>query len=105
MHFHVRWTVSFAVLFSALSPIATGDEADLWVLRPVARPEVPAGLTASKNPIDAFIAAGYEAKGLQPVGPADRRALLRRVYLDLIGLPPTPEEQRAFLQRRVSGRL
>src|SRR5207249_306728 len=50
------------------------------------------------DPIDAFVAAGYRAKGLTPVGPAEPRALLRRVYLDLIGLPPTPAEQDAFLQ-------
>ena len=69
-----------------------------WALEPVVRPEVPTGVTTSPNPIDAFIAAGYEAKGLKPVGPADKRALLRRVYLDLVGLPPTPAEQEAFLR-------
>ena len=84
---------------------ATGDEPNLWSLTPVVRPEVPAGSTASSNPIDAFIAAEYQAKGLTPVGPADKRTLLRRVYLDLIGLPPTPAEQEAFLKRRVAGRL
>src|SRR5213075_1624946 len=64
----------------------------------VRRPEVPTGVTDSTNPIDAFIAAEYKAKGLKRVGPADKRVLLRRVYLDLIGLPPTPAEQDAFLQ-------
>jgi hypothetical protein len=78
---------------------AGGDKsADLWVLKPVVRPEVPAGLTQSGNPIDAFVAAQYKARNLTPVGPAEKRALLRRVYLDLIGLPPTPAEQDAFLQ-------
>src|SRR5262249_109261 len=47
---------------------------------------------------DAFIAAEHRAKGLKPVGQADRQTLLRRVYLDLIGLPPTLTEQDAFLQ-------
>ncbi len=60
-------------------------------------PQVPAGITRSLNPIDAFMAATYKAKGLKPVGPADKRTLLRRVYLDLVGLPPTPAEQDAFL--------
>ncbi len=91
-------TASFVLLFSALAAMARGDDADLWALKTVARPVVPSGLTSSKNPIDAFIAAGYERRGLQPVRPADRRTLLRRVYLDLVGLPPTPEEQRAFLR-------
>jgi hypothetical protein len=71
--------------------------ARLWSLQPVTKPPVPAGVTASTNPIDAFIAADYKAKGLLPAGKADRLTLLRRVYLDLIGLPPTPAEQDAFL--------
>jgi hypothetical protein len=68
-----------------------------WYLQPVVRPSVPAGLTESRNPIDAFLAAQHQAKGLKPAGPADRRVLLRRVYLDVIGIPPTPAEQDAFL--------
>src|SRR5207237_6330306 len=72
--------------------------ANLWVLNPLARPDVPAGVTDSPNPIDAFIAAEQKAKGLTPAGPADRRTLLRRVTLDLTGLPPTPAEQDAFLK-------
>jgi Protein of unknown function (DUF1553)/Protein of unknown function (DUF1549) len=69
-----------------------------WFLKAVRRPEVPAGLTTSSNPIDAFIAAEYKRNGLTPTNPADRQTLLRRVYLDLIGLPPTPAEQEAFLR-------
>lgn len=49
------------------------------------------------NPIDAFILHGLEASGLTPAPPADKAALLRRVYYDLTGLPPTPEEVDAFL--------
>jgi len=70
----------------------------LWSLRPVVQPIVPTGLTTSTNPIDAFIAAGWKAKGLLPAAKADRLTLLRRVTLDLTGLPPTVEEQTAFLQ-------
>ena len=73
-------------------------ESRLWILKPLARPEVPRGVTSSQNPIDAFIAAEYKAKGLTPVGPADKATLLRRVYLDLIGIPPAPDEVDAFLQ-------
>ena len=59
---------------------------------------MPAGLTDSSNPIDAFVVAEYREKGLTPVGPADRRVLLRRVTIDLTGLPPTTAEQDAFLK-------
>lgn len=50
-----------------------------------------------RNPIDQFILHTLRAKGLQPSKEAERRVLLRRLYFDLIGLPPTPEEVEAFL--------
>jgi hypothetical protein len=68
-----------------------------WALDAVERPDVPTGVTASTNPIDAFVSAEYRSIGLTPVGRADRSTLLRRVYLDLIGIPPTPDELEAFL--------
>src|SRR4051812_13796301 len=74
-----------------------GRAARLWSLQPVRHPEMPAGLTPSKNPIDVFVAEKYKEKGLQPVGRADKATLLRRVSYDLTGLPPTPAEQAAFL--------
>ena len=59
------------------------------------------GSTTSKNPIDAFITADYQAKGLTPAGKADKLTLLRRVYFDLIGIPPTVAlQQDAFLADR-----
>ena len=74
-------------------------EREHWSYQTVARPDVPAVSDAGwvSNEIDAFILARLERKGLRPAPPADRRTLLRRVYLDLIGLPPTPEEMAAFL--------
>jgi len=51
----------------------------------------------SRTPIDKFILEKQRAQGLTPNAPADRRVLIRRAYLDLIGLPPTPEEVDAFL--------
>ena len=70
-----------------------------WSFQPVRRPEVPTVKNAAwvKNPIDAFILAKLEEKGLAPSAPADRRTLIRRVSFDLIGLPPTPEEVEAFV--------
>jgi hypothetical protein len=87
-----------AVLFGCIALAAPKKGADLWSLKPVVRPAVPEGVTKSANPIDAFIAAELKAKGLQPTGPADKLTLLRRVHFDLIGLPPTPAEQDAFLK-------
>jgi hypothetical protein len=70
-----------------------------WAFQPVRKPPPPADPTGwSANAIDRFIRARQKEHGLQPVAPADRRTLLRRVYFDLIGLPPTPEEITAFLQ-------
>jgi hypothetical protein len=71
---------------------------NLWVLKPLVCPQVPQDATKSTNPIDAFIAADYQAKRLRPAGPANKLTLLRRVYLDLIGIPPSPTEQEAFLK-------
>lgn len=67
---------------------------------PVRRPAVPEVRLPQftiRNPVDAFLAAEWTAHGLKPRPEASREVLLRRVYLDLIGLNPTPEEQRAFL--------
>jgi hypothetical protein len=78
----------------------TGPDRNYWAYQPVKRPAVPAVKNAAwvKTPIDAFILAKLEAKGLQPVAPADRAALCRRVYYDLTGLPPTPDEIDAFVK-------
>src|SRR5262245_49217191 len=73
------------------------DTPELWSLKPLVRPAVPTASAGSTNPIDAFVQALYVEKKVTPVGPADQRTLLRRVYLDLIGIPPTPAEQESYL--------
>jgi hypothetical protein len=74
------------------------DPRDHWAFRAPVRPPLPAsGAERPGNPVDAFLAAERRKRGLAPQPPADRRILLRRVYLDLVGLPPTREEQAAFL--------
>ncbi|MBL9155618.1 MAG: PSD1 domain-containing protein [Verrucomicrobiales bacterium] len=71
-----------------------------WAFLPVARPEPPAVKAAEwvRDDLDRFILAGIEAAGLQPVADADRFALIRRVTLDLTGLPPTVDEVGAFVR-------
>jgi mono/diheme cytochrome c family protein len=65
-----------------------------WAFRPLAKPAVPAG---ARSPVDAFVRARLEKEKLAPSPEADRPALLRRLTLDLTGLPPTSEELVAFL--------
>jgi len=55
------------------------------------------------NPIDYFVLAKMEAEGLAPSPPAEKHALVRRVYLDLIGMPPSPEEAEVFVNDASSG--
>ncbi|MBI1375697.1 MAG: DUF1549 domain-containing protein [Phycisphaera sp.] len=71
---------------------------DHWSFKPITRPDAPAVKHAAwvRNPIDAFVLARLEAAGLTPSPEADRHTLIRRLSLDLIGLPPTPEEADAF---------
>jgi hypothetical protein len=78
------------------------DPREHWAYHAPIRPAVPQVRNAAwvRNPVDAFIAAWYDAEGLTPVAEADKSTLLRRLYLDLVGLPPTPEEQSAFLSSR-----
>jgi cytochrome c553 len=70
-----------------------------WAFVPPVRPLLPRtnDPRAGRNPIDAFITARLEREALKPSPEADRATLLRRVSLDLIGLPPTPAELDAFL--------
>jgi hypothetical protein len=84
---------------AALDALITDADRQHWAYLPVRRPDVPAvqDFAWVRNPIDAFILSGLEQHGWRPAAPAEPRALLRRIYLDLIGLPPTLEEQDAFL--------
>ncbi|HEV3385580.1 MAG TPA: PSD1 and planctomycete cytochrome C domain-containing protein [Gemmata sp.] len=84
----------------ALGFVITNNDRQWWAFQQVKRPAVP---TLSKqssqisNPIDEFLLASLSDKGLSFSQPADRVALIRRTYFDLIGLPPTMEEVSAFV--------
>jgi len=75
------------------------DPAKHWAYQPPVRPEVPAVQRAEwvRNPIDAFVAAEHQRRGVVASPEASKPILLRRLYLDLIGLPPTRAEMQAFL--------
>ena len=74
------------------------DPRDHWAFQPRVRPEVPAVKNTAwvRNPIDAFLAHKHEEAGIAPQPEAPRHALVRRLYVDLVGLPPQPEELAAI---------
>src|SRR5262249_29388070 len=84
-------------LFAAGFP-ATAENEPPWSLKSIDRPRVPVIFDKrwSKNPIAAFVFEKLKSAKLSPSPEAPKRALIRRVYFDLIGLPPTAEEVRDF---------
>ena len=97
---------SLPLLFSIAAPSATPASAaeaqkpqTHWSLLPPERPKLPHIMLRSwvRNPIDSFILSRLESEGTTPSAEAERSTLIRRLYLDLIGLPPPPEALAAFL--------
>ena len=72
------------------------EDRNWWAYQPVSRPEVPHAENFT-NPIDAFVAQQYAAQELSAAPAADRATLIRRLYYDLIGLPPSAEEVTNFV--------
>ncbi|HWB96530.1 MAG TPA: DUF1549 domain-containing protein, partial [Bryobacteraceae bacterium] len=96
--------VSVLLAAEAVAPLGTYRPVERrhWAFRPRVEPAVPAFSTPAdrawaRNPVDAFILARLQKEGLHPAPQADRRTLVRRLYFDLTGLPPTPREVEAFL--------
>ncbi len=79
---------------AAVSQKSSGT--DWWSLQPLRRTPVPHVTLRTSNPIDAFILDKLMRVGLRPSPEADRRTLIRRLYFDITGLPPSPEEVEAF---------
>ncbi len=79
----------------------TAEERNHWAFQPVVRPQIPlasrdGGRRPAERPIDSFLLSQFEAKQLSFTSEADRRTLIRRATLDLLGLPPTPDEVEEF---------
>ena len=91
------------LLLCAIVPVAhqaTAEEEDRpWAFTPprAVEPPVVDHVDRVLNPVDAFVLARLEEQGLELAPAADRRTLVRRLFMDLVGLPPTPGEVRAFL--------
>lgn len=87
--------------------VDASKRAEHWSYRPIVRPAAPKTQDARwiRNPIDAFVVSKLEARQIKPSPEADPATLIRRLHLDLVGLPPTPEEVDAFVvksQREVA---
>ncbi len=78
----------------------TETDKDWWAFQPVQKPDIPNHPKDewSQNPIDRFVYDRLAQKGMQPAPEADRLTLVRRLYFDLVGMPPTPKEIEAFLK-------
>ena len=104
----VAWVDAEAPYSAELRLVNAGEQkaflhgSDHWAYQPPIRPPVPAVDNRAwvRNPIDAFLAAGHEKRNLKPMPEANKRLLLRRLYLDLTGLPPTQDEIQTFLHDR-----
>jgi hypothetical protein len=92
--------IGCAALFAA--DTFTQRQRDFWSFQKL-KPQTPPAVKHNswvRNPIDQFIAAKLESKGIEPGAPADKITLLRRATFDLIGLPPSPAEVEAFVADR-----
>ncbi len=94
----VTWLVAWGLATVALAADAGRAGLDWWSLQPIVRPQVPDCDSAwVRNPIDAFVLRDLDVAGLSPSPEADRATLIRRLSFDLTGLPPTPTAIREFL--------
>lgn len=99
LHFCVLgWLLAGLRFHGPVQAAVAEDGTNHWAFQPVIRPPVPA--STRLNPIDAFLGSALRSAHLKPMGEADRRTLLRRLSFDLTGLPPTPEDVRAFERDR-----
>ncbi|HUG69599.1 MAG TPA: PSD1 and planctomycete cytochrome C domain-containing protein [Pirellulaceae bacterium] len=93
------WPENVEVLREDSGLIAPADR-EWWAFQPLVRPEVPVDDNDnwSRNEIDRFVFARLSEQGMQPAPQADRNALVRRLYFDLLGLPPSRDEIEVFVQ-------
>ncbi len=98
----IRYIFTFILVFVVINgwPVESSNH---WAFKTVQRPIVPKIDSDWPNDqIDRFVLSKLLKKGMQPAGRADRRTLIRRLSLDLAGLPPTPEQVRAFVDNSSS---
>ena len=95
-----QWVGMDAPWGAEKSAQSASSQKKFWAFVPPKEPAMPTIKNQAwvNSPIDAFVLAGLEVKGLAPAPPADKRTLIRRATFDLTGLPPSPEEVQAFLK-------
>jgi hypothetical protein len=100
-----QWGGRYLIAMTAIAALVSAGAAladnpnGLWSLEPVARQDLPAVNDTAwvRSPVDHFILAKLEDQGWQPAAQVSRAKLIRRAHFDLWGLPPTPDEVRAFV--------
>jgi hypothetical protein len=101
MHALQRFLTTSALIACTIAAArgADSEPRNHWAFRRLIRPALPAVTqkSAMRSPVDAFLLAGLETKGLSAAPEADRPTLIRRLSFDLTGLPPTPEETARFV--------
>jgi hypothetical protein len=92
----VPWPEKQEQIRTTATAAVTAEHRAFWSFVPVKKVAAPAVQDGAwpRNDIDRFVLAKLEAANLKPAQPADKRTWIRRVTLDLTGLPPTPEESR-----------
>lgn len=93
--------IPLCLLVAAIGAAAAGKaqpDLDWWSLKPIVNPVLPSGHKWGRNEVDRFVLEKLLEKGLSPSPESDARTLIRRLTYDLIGLPPSPDEIRSFVQ-------
>jgi hypothetical protein len=103
LHLFVITVLSASFVFAAELEKYTPAERRHWSFQKRTKPEVPSFATPgdkawAQSPIDAFVLSRLQKDGLKPAAKADKVTLIRRVYFDLTGLPPTPEQVAAYVK-------
>ena len=97
------WPAAAAAVTNARKEmVVTAEDRQHWSYRPLTHVDPPRVHDSGwcRTPVDRFVLASLEARGIRANAVADRRILIRRVYFDLLGLPPSPEEVNAFAADR-----
>lgn len=95
--FRLPITILALTLSGVIAAPTAANPSTWWSFTPITKPSVPAGIKGDRTPVDAFISATLAAQGLRMSSEAEARTLCRRLYFDLTGLPPSPEEMASFL--------